>query len=191
MKGSRATREELKLETTRIAVEKGLETKKQLNEVGDKILKKGMLPKDALGFNDVVMEGLYAQAYRLYNTGKYVDASHLFRMLILLNTTEPKYTLGLAACFHMLKEYKNAAQAYTMCGLLDPESPIPHYHASDCYLHMNDKVSAIVSFEIAVKRSGDKPEYVTLKDRALLSIEALKKEISGFSENPSSSSENK
>jgi type III secretion system low calcium response chaperone LcrH/SycD len=85
--------------------------------------------------------------------------------------------MGLAACFHMMKEYKNAVSTYAICGVIDPDNPIPHYHASDCYIHMNDPVSALIALEMAIKRAGDKPEYQMLKDRALLSIESLKKEI--------------
>ena len=42
----------------------------------------------------------------------------------MLNAMEPKYILGLAACFHMLKEYFNAIQTYTMCSALDLQNPI-------------------------------------------------------------------
>jgi type III secretion system low calcium response chaperone LcrH/SycD len=177
MDGSKRTKDEARDEAVKQAGDALKQTEKSLEELADKILRQGMLPKDAIGLDDVAMEGIYAQAYRLYNTGKYLEASQLFRILTMLNTTEPKYTLGLAACFHMVKEYKNAAQTYTMCGILDPENPIPHYHASDCYLNMGDKLSALISLELAVKRAGEKPEYAKLKDRALLSIEALKKEL--------------
>ncbi|NGX43339.1 MAG: hypothetical protein K940chlam7_01634, partial [Chlamydiae bacterium] len=60
------------------------------------------------------------------------------------------------------------------------ESPIPHYHASDCYIQMKDPISAIISLEMAVKRSGNKPEYKTLKDRAMMTIESLKEEAKKF-----------
>ena len=133
--------------------------------------------KEAMGLTDGMIEGIYGQAYRMYNTGKYKEASQLFRLLMLLDPKQPKYILGLAACFHMLKEFKNAVQIYTMCGLMDPESPIPHYHLSDCYIQMNDKVSALISLEMAVTRAEGKAEYQILKDRAQLTIENLKKEI--------------
>jgi len=153
------------------------EKSKEIHEAADKVVKQGMMPRDAMGLSDAMVEGIYGQAYRLYNTGKYKDASQLFRLLIMLNSTESKYAMGLAACFHMLKEYKNAVSTYSICGVIDPENPIPHFHASDCYTHMEDPVSALIALEMAVKRAGDKPEYQTLKDRALLSIDALKQEI--------------
>ena len=134
-----------------------------------------LLPKNAMGLSDAMVEGLYSQAYRLYNTGKYKDASQLFRLLIMIDSTEAKFTMGLAACFHMLKEYESAISTYALCGIIDPESPIPHYHSSDCYIQMKDYVSAIISLEMAVKRCGDKPEFQSLKDRALMTIESFKK----------------
>jgi type III secretion system low calcium response chaperone LcrH/SycD len=85
--------------------------------------------------------------------------------------------MGLAACFHMLKEYKSAAEIYAICGMIDPESPIPYFHASDCYLQMHNSVAAIVTLEMAIKRAGDKPQYATLKDRAALTVASLKQEL--------------
>lgn len=139
--------------------------------------RQGTLAKDALGLTDAMVEGIYGQAYQLYNTGKYQDASKLFRLLIMINSTEPKYSMGLAACFHMLKEYKNAVDIYAVIGVIDANNPISFYHASDCYMQMNDSISALISLEMAVKRAGNKPEFKALKDRALLTISSLKKEV--------------
>ena len=138
----------------------------------------GLTPKDAMGVSNSYLENVYAQAYRLYNTGKYSEAAHMFRLLIMLNAMEPKYILGLAACFHMLKEYYDAIQSYTMCSALDPENPIPHYHSSDCFIQMKDYLSAMICLELAIARAGDKPEYAKMKERAQLSLESLKQQVS-------------
>jgi type III secretion system low calcium response chaperone LcrH/SycD len=148
-----------------------------LGEIGNKMFRQGVAPKDALELNSVYLENLYAQAYRLYNTGKYSEASHLFRILIMLNAMEPKYSLGLAACFHMLKEYYNAIQTYTMCAALDPQTPIPHYHSSDCFIQMKDYLSAMLCLELAIEHAGNKPEYAKIKERSLMSLESLKQLI--------------
>lgn len=139
--------------------------------------RKGASPKDALGLTDAMVEGVYGQAYRLYNTGKYKEAIQVFRLLMMINSTEPKYAMGLAACFHMSKDYKTAVNTYSIVGIIDPENPISFYHASDCFMQMGDPVSALVSLEMAIKRAGDKPEFKTLKDRATLTVESLKKEV--------------
>lgn len=143
----------------------------------DKMWSQKMSPKEALDISPSYLENIYAQAYRLYNTGKYAEASHLFRILIMFNAMEPKYTLGLAACFHMLKDYINAVQTYTMCSILDPKNPIPHYHSSDCFIQMKDYLSAMLCLELAIERTGDKPEYSKMRERAHLSLESLKKQI--------------
>jgi len=149
-------------------------------EFGDLVtgfLKTGKMPKAALGFSDERIEATYGQAYRLYNTGKYEDASYIFRLLVFLDPAEPKFGLGLAACFHMMKDYKNAIQTYMILTFLDPNTPIPYFHASDCYIEMRNPASALLMLEMAVKRSGEQPEYQLLKERALLTIDKLKKEL--------------
>lgn len=155
---------------------------KEFNNMGKKAVYDSGLIKDIMGLSDEAVEGIYGQAYLLYNTGKYSDAAEIFRLLIMLNSTEPKYVMGLAACFHMMKEFEGAASAYTLCSIIDPENPIPHFHSSDCYIQMGDKASAMVSLEMAVKRSGDKPEFATLRERAQITLQALKKEIVGASQ---------
>lgn len=149
---------------------------KDYQQMIKKAAQKGTTPKDAMGLTDAMVEGIYGQAYRLYNTGKYKDASQLFRLLIMLNTTEPKYAMGLAACFHMMKEYRSAIDTYTIVSMISPDNPVPFFHASDCMIQMGDNASAIIALEMAIKRSGDKPEFRTLKDRAQMTIESLKKE---------------
>lgn len=147
------------------------------SKLAEQAMKRGIVPKDLLGFSDQMVEGIYGQAYRLYNSGNYKDAIHVFQLLVMINSMEAKYCLGLAACYHMQKDYKTSADLYMMCNVLDPESPIPSYHASDCYLKMNDNLSALVALEIAVEKAGERPEYKTLKDRASLTIDKIQKDL--------------
>lgn len=149
----------------------------EFSKITNKALKQSGLVKDIMGITDESVESIYGQAYLLYNTGKYKDAAELFRLLIMLNSTEPKYVMGLAACMHMMKEYEGASATYTLVSIIDATTPIPHFHASDCYIQLGDKASAIIALEMAVQKAGDKPEFATLKERALITIKALKKEI--------------
>jgi type III secretion system low calcium response chaperone LcrH/SycD len=176
MKGSRGTKGEMKKDIDQVSKDLMKRFESSFTDFVEKILKKKMLPKDAAGLSNNAVEGLYAQAYRLYNTGKYIEAVHLFRMLIMLNPTESKYVLGMAACFHMLKEYKNAIHTYTMCSLLDPDTPIPYYHSSDCFIQMKDYLSAMFCLELAIQKAGDKPQFAKVKERALMSLESIKKQ---------------
>lgn len=168
---------QIKKATASLGKDVGGVTAQDVEQLGKRMTEKAMMPKDVLGLSDAMVEGLYAQAYRLYNTGKYKESSQIFRILMLVNVTEPKYAMGFAACFHMMKEYLNAVKTYGICSVMDPQNPIPHFHASDCYMQMKDPLSAMIELEMAVKKAADRPEFHTLKDRALLTIESLKKEI--------------
>lgn len=174
MKGDQ--KEEVRKAIEKMGLKINSEEGKEMDKASKTAITEAMLPKNAMGLSDAMVEGLYSQAYRLYNTGKYKDASQLFRLLIMIDSTEAKFTMGLAACFHMMKEYESAVSTYALCALIDPDSPIPFYHSSDCYIQMKDLVSAIISLEMAVKRAAGKPEFQSLQDRALMTIESLKKD---------------
>lgn len=167
------------------------ETSGAAGQVAKKMSSAGMMPKELLGLTDSMVEGIYGQAYRLYNTGKYREAGQLFRLLVMLSSTEAKYAMGLAACLHMTKDFKAAIEAYMLCSVIDPGSPVPHYHASDCYLQMKDRLSAIISLDLAARACGEKPEFKTLKDRAQMTIQSLKKEIEQDRANPPAEDANK
>lgn len=177
MKNSHGSKGQTKYEKFNYSQEQQESFDKAFGELANKMIKQGITPKDAVGLSPNVLENLYAQAYRLYNTGKYVEATHLFRMLVMLNVMEPKYILGLAACFHMLKEYDNALQSYIVCSAIDPGNPIPHYHASDCLIQLKDYPSAMISLEMTVHLAGDKSEYAKMKERALLSLESVRLQV--------------
>ncbi|MGR3951903.1 MAG: SycD/LcrH family type III secretion system chaperone [Chlamydia sp.] len=138
---------------------------------------KGMTPKNALQLNDATMEAIYGQAYNLYNQGRYKEASYLFRLLMLLDYMTPKYALGLAACLHRLKDYKNAANVYLLSGTIDPKNPLPHYHAADCYLQLDLRAMAVFSLSLAIEAAGEQPQYSVIRERAHLMKESLEKEL--------------
>lgn len=148
-----------------------------LAEITKDVMQTGNIPKETFGFDQAKMDLLYGQAYRLYQNGRYQEAIQMFRLLAVLGAKEPKYSLGLAACFHMLKEYDNANQFYTFAAVLDPNDPIPYFHSSDCYIQMNNTAGAIFCLEMAIKRAGNRPEYQILKDRATLTVNGLKKDL--------------
>lgn len=133
--------------------------------------------KEVLGIDNSTVDDMYSRAYLFYNTGRYKDAAQIFKILITLHSNEFKYTMGLAACHHMLKEYEMAAGEYLVVSSIDPLNPIPFFHASDCYIQIGDKASAALMLEMALKRVNDKKEFVTLKQRAEITLAGLKKEL--------------
>lgn len=156
--------------------EYGEDIKKALVGVTEGILERGMLPKDAMGMNSSMVEGIYGHAYRMYNSGQYKEASTLFRLLVMLDPTEPKYMLGMGACQHMAKEYSGAITTYMMVGMIDPANPIPHYHASDCYAKLGVIAASIEELKQTIELCGDQPQYAMIKDRAQLTVQGYEQE---------------
>lgn len=131
----------------------------------------------ATGFSKETSEGIYNQGYLLYNTGRFKEAADIFHLLTTMNPAEPKYLMGLAACHHMRKDYSKGASLYNLVSLLDPQNPIPFFHASDCYFQIGDKVGAATMLEMAIKRAGSLPQYAMLKQRCEITLSGLKKEL--------------
>lgn len=138
---------------------------------------KGIMPKHALQLGDDTMEAVYSQGYNLYNQGRYKEASYIFRLLMLLDYMTPKYILGLAACLHRMKDFKNAANIYLLCGAIDAKNPLPHYHAADCYLQLEVPTLAIFSLGLAISAAGNQPQFAIVKERATLMREVLEKQL--------------
>lgn len=148
-----------------------------LKLIMEKVVAKGIMPKEALRIGDDTMEAIYTQAYNLYNQGRYKESSYIFRLLMLLDYSTPKYTLGLAACLHRMKDYVNASNLYLLCAAFDPKNPMPHYHAADCYLQMNVTELAILSLNMAISVAADQPQYAVLKERATLLKNGLEDQL--------------
>lgn len=131
---------------------------------------KRMIPNGTLA-SDEQLEQFYDMGYKLYQAGKYKDAKLYFNLLTLAHVKEPRYMLARAACEHMLKEYYNALASYCIAGMLDPTTPVPHYHSVDCYLKTENLVGACVALKMTIKRCGEDPRFNIIKGRstALLS----------------------
>src|SRR6185295_13804008 len=79
----------------RVNFDAGKQAEDALKTIMENVLNKGIMPKTALKLGDDTMEAIYAQAYNLYNLGRYKESSYIFRLLVLLDFTTPKYVLGL------------------------------------------------------------------------------------------------
>lgn len=143
----------------------------------ERVIKQGMRPKTALQLSDDVMEGIYGHAYNLYNRGMYSEASHIFRLLILLDPTAGKYLMGLAACLHMMKLYDQAIGMYLLAAALDLKNPLPHYHAADCFIKLDSPGDASLELMETIEVAKKQPQYKVLVERAQLMIESLEPEV--------------
>jgi len=140
-------------------------------------LQKGIMPKQMLNIGDDTIEGLYAQAYNLYNAGKYQDASYLFLVLMMLDPNQPKHLLGSAACLHRMGKYEKAGQIYILCSSIDPSNPLPHFHAADCYIKLKALPLAHMCLKNTIQCCADKKEFAVIKERATAMLEVVVQEV--------------
>ncbi|MCE5294517.1 MAG: SycD/LcrH family type III secretion system chaperone [Chlamydiales bacterium] len=143
-------------------------------------IQQGIMPKQMLHIDDSTLESIYAQAYQLYNQGKFKEASCFFVILGLLDPNQAKYQLGSAACLHRLGHYEKAGQVYLMCSALDQKNPLPQFHAADCYIKLSAFPIAELCLKNAIEICGQQKEYELVKERALLMQAAVKEELAEF-----------
>src|SRR5262249_29769082 len=74
-------------------------------KIFNQLLLKGEAPKDVLDIDEKTLDSLYGYAFQLYNTGNYAKALNVFSLLHITSPKKFAYLLGVAMCYHMLKDY--------------------------------------------------------------------------------------
>jgi len=161
----------------KVAEDDSPRVKEGVDKFIENVFDKGMLPKDALGIEDNDTEAMYAQAYQMYNMGKYQDARAIFASLTLIDQLDPRFLFGHAACSHMMEEYQSAADIYMQQAIISPEDPVAYYHAADCYLKLGDPFSATVALKLVIKRSGENPKFATIKERSEMTVKNIEEKL--------------
>lgn len=140
------------------------------------IFETGIPPQQALGFSDEFIEMLYAYAYKLFQSGKFEQASTAYKYLMVLCPFDVRHPMALAATYYKMKKYDFALSNYIVATFLAPQSPMPFYHGADCLMKMDDPARAAYMLGIVLEKAGDNPEYAALKQRAALTLLQLEKQ---------------
>lgn len=149
---------------------------KSVEKIIEEVFTKGTLPFVATGISDEMLEGMYTFATNLYNAGKYDQAVKIFKLITSLNSSKEKFIMGYAACLHVLKDYPNAASAYTLCSLLEPNDPLPYYHISDCLMELKLPKKAKEALEKCIELIEDDPKFTHIYARAKATLQKIEKE---------------
>ncbi len=97
----------------------------------------------------------YATAFGLYEKGDYRGASQLFTQLVLTDPFSAHYWQGLASSKQMAREYMAAVHAWSMIALLQENDPLPHFHAAECFLSLEEKDEALKALDAALDLCQD------------------------------------
>lgn len=141
------------------------------------LLMEGKTLKESFNIGKDILEFMYSEGSRLYRLHKYEAASKYFHLLYLLDGKDTRYVLGIAACYHMLKNYPLATFWYLVLAVLDLKTPLAFYHLSDCYIQQGEKKAGCYLLKKVIERIGKNPAYAQLKERTTLMIGQLEKEI--------------
>ncbi|MCI0382598.1 MAG: hypothetical protein L0207_06080 [Chlamydiae bacterium] len=87
-------------------------------------------------------ELLYLNGYNFYEIGDYQKSSLFFMRLVLADPLEKKYWKGFASSRQMEKKYEEATHGWACYSFLDPENPIAHIHAAECFLSLEENIEA-------------------------------------------------
>lgn len=104
-------------------------------------------PEQAFSLEE--QEQLYAMSFLLYEKGDYATAIGFFTKLVSTNPFMAKYWRGLASSQQMQKEYLAAIQAWSLVALLDDKDPLPHFHAAECLLSLDNRQEAMKALNAA------------------------------------------
>jgi type III secretion system low calcium response chaperone LcrH/SycD len=149
------------------------EEKKEQERMVTEMLVNGKFAKEAAGVSPECLEFIYGGTLRLYNSGQYPKAELMFQFLSLLDPSSFRFRMGIAACRHMQKKYGPALDAYGVCIPLDPKSPLPYYHAADCYIHMDALPMALRALELTITTAGEDPQYKKIAERSLAMMRSI------------------
>ena len=115
-----------------------------------------------------VMEVIYQQGYLLFQNGKYKDALIIFDVLRTLDVADSRYSFAIAACYHYMKDYLDAAANYLIYKDMNPLDAVPSFHLYDCFARANIPLSALVYIQEALVLAGYDPKYAALKEKIKL-----------------------
>lgn len=169
--------EYIKMAVNKLGPEFTKEQKKEHAKLLVKIFEKGMSPREAMNISDSELAEIYSYAYHKFSEGDYLGARDLFKIMFSLDPMNCDFATALGVCFHRLKEYEQAINCYMMGFLLEPESPVCLFYAYDCFMKLENEVSAGIMLCNVITTAGDNPAYAHIKKDAQLRLDQLQKKL--------------
>jgi type III secretion system low calcium response chaperone LcrH/SycD len=104
---------------------------------------------------------LYAVGFGSYSQGSYAQASSLFTTLVTANPFDERFWRGLASSKQMEEKYQEALRAWSLVALLCDKDPLPHFHAAECLMSLNEKSDALKALKMAQELSSTNADLQT------------------------------
>lgn len=151
------------------------ELQKQLDEtfarIGRLVQEGKPIPFDSFSQEDY--KTLYTIGFGLYEAGDAKQAKHVFHQLVLAKPLQSEYWFGMGCCLQMLKQYEEALSAWAMCSLIDGHNPLPHFHAGECYMAMEETAEARKAFHLFLHMAKSEQQYADFVKRTQQLVKEL------------------
>ena len=95
---------------------------------------------------------LYELGFNLYRTKEFTQAESVFRKLVVMMPLEHTHWQGLASSLQMQKRHEDALTAWSMYAFINPKSPLPHFHAAECLLAIEEYSDCLKALDALAKR---------------------------------------
>lgn len=128
--------------------------------------------KDLWHITPEMLEYIYSQARQDYLRKDYKKASSMFRLLHTIDAHDDRLAMGIAASEHMLNNWEEAVMWYLKTDRMAIHSPLPQYHASDCYQKLNMPEYAADALRQALEKCKLNPMYKDLQGKIELLLES-------------------
>jgi len=106
---------------------------------------------------------LYATAYNLYAEKKYPRALANFSFMTIYDHFDKRGWIGSAACWQVLKNYKNALNCYSKASALDIKDPLPIFHSVECYIILKMYSEARSALKVVEPLIKNNPEFASFQ----------------------------
>ena len=139
-------------------------------------LAKGYRIADLAGMTQEQLDAMYALAYQLYQADNFKDAAAIFQGLVLFDSSNSDYLMGLASSEQGLEHYERASDLFAMvCAHSGMTDPKPMYYSCICALKNGERDKAILGLKTTIEvigaRGGNAEDELYLtKCRELLKL---------------------
>jgi len=140
-------------------------------------IENGATLKDVHDVSQETMDGVYKFAYDFYHQGKLNDAESLFRFLCIYDFYNPEYAMGLAAVYHLKKNYTKAIDFYALAYSLSKNDYRPIFYAGQCNLMLRHTLQARKCFDIVINRCSE-PSLLERAKSYLSAIDNINNSVS-------------
>ena len=106
--------------------------------------------------SEQTLQELYELAYGLYISEEYPKSASIFQRITIAKPMVSVYWQGFASSLQMQGKYREALLPWSMCALIDRDSPLPHYHAAECLFSLGENLEGIQALLATENRDKEK-----------------------------------